>query len=185
MLFQDITPDINWGFKMQRIWITGSSGSGKTTLANIIGAKLNVPVYHNDKIFWMENWQQRPINDQIEITKGITQEAKWIYEGNNLNICKEDGRYNTCDTIVFLKVNRFICLYRFLRRYLKHKGTVRPDISEGCTEKVDIEILKYILFDYPKKKDQRQKLFAEAIKDKKNLIILSGVKDVKKWLKTL
>jgi adenylate kinase family enzyme len=96
---------------MQKIWITGSSGSGKTTLANIIGAKLNIPVYHNDKIFWMENWQQRPINQQVEITRGITQKDKWIYEGNNLNSCKQDGRYSECDTIIFLKINRFTCLF--------------------------------------------------------------------------
>jgi adenylate kinase family enzyme len=170
---------------MQKIWIMGSSGSGKTTLANIIGSKFNIPVYHNDKIYWQEDWQERPINEQIEITKGITKNDKWIYEGNRFNSCKEDGRYNTCDTIIFLKVNRFICLYRFLRRYLKHRGTVRPDISEGCTEKVDIAIIKFILFDYPKKNNQRQKLFTEAIKDEKNLIILSGGKNVKNWLKKL
>lgn len=170
---------------MQRIWITGSSGSGKTTLANIIGAKLNIPVYHNDKIFWMENWQQRPINEQIEITRGITQKDKWIYEGNRINSCKQDGRYSECDTIIFLKINRFTCLYRFLRRSFKHRGTVRPDISEGCTEKVDIEILKYIIFDYPKKNNERQQLFAEAVKDEKSLVILSRGKDVKKWLKAL
>ncbi|GCD11565.1 hypothetical protein [Clostridium tagluense] len=42
---------------MQSIWILGSSGSGKTTLANVIGNKLGVPVYYNDRIFWMESWQ--------------------------------------------------------------------------------------------------------------------------------
>jgi hypothetical protein len=57
---------------------------------------------------------------------------------------------------------------RFLRRSFKHRGTVRPDISEGCTEKVDIEILKYIIFDYPNKRNQRQRLFAEAVKVEKN-----------------
>lgn len=133
---------------MQRIWITGSSGSGKTTLANIVGAKLNIPVYHNDRIFWMESWKERPVNEQIEITKGISKKNIWIYEGNRFNSCKKDDRYNQCDTIIFLKINRFICLYRFVKRYFKHRGTVRPDITEGCLEKIDITIVKYILFDY-------------------------------------
>lgn len=44
---------------MHKIWITGSSGSGKTTLATNISVKLNIPVYYNDKIFWMENWKER------------------------------------------------------------------------------------------------------------------------------
>ncbi|MBZ9622476.1 hypothetical protein G9F71_006380 [Clostridium sp. FP2] len=170
---------------MQRLWILGSSGSGKTTLANVIGNKLDVPVYYNDRIFWMESWQERPINEQIEITKCITEKDKWIYEGNRINDCKKDGRYSQCDTIIFLKINRVICMYRFLRRYFKHRGTVRPYISEGCIEKIDINIVKYIMFDYPSKNNERQKLFNEAIKDDKNVIILSGGKSVKKWLETL
>jgi len=170
---------------MQKIWITGSSGSGKTTLANIISTKLNIPVYHNDRIFWRSGWQQRPSSEQIEITKEISKRAKWIYEGNRINDCKKDGRYNQCDTIIFLKINRFICLYRFMKRYFKHRGTVRPDISEGCVEKIDIEIIKYILVDYPNKKNARQKLFAQAMEDGKDVIVLNGEKAVKKWLKTL
>ena len=62
---------------------------------------------------------------------------------------------------------------------------MRPDISEGCIEKIDTDIVKYILFDYPNKNNQRKKLFGEAMKDEKNVIILSGEKSVKKWLKTL
>ncbi|MDP4147263.1 MAG: hypothetical protein Q8936_22780 [Bacillota bacterium] len=170
---------------MQRIWITGSSGAGKTTLANLIGSKLNIPVYHNDKIFWLDSWKERPVNEQINITKGISEKDKWIYEGNRLNDCKKDGRYSRCDTIIFLKINRFTCLYGFVRRYLKYRGTQRPDISEGCIEKIDIDIVKYILFDYPNKKNQRQKLFNEAKKDEKSVIILSGRKNIEKWLATL
>jgi adenylate kinase family enzyme len=167
---------------MKRIWITGSSGSGKTTLANIMATKLNISVYHNDKIFWMDHWQERPKDEQIEITKGISEKDSWIYEGNRFSNCKEDGRYDQCDTIISLEVNRFICLYRFLKRYFKYRGTVRPDISEGCREKVDISIIKYIIFDYPNKNNERQKLFTEARKDGKEVIILNGGKVIKKWL---
>ncbi len=67
----------------------------------------------------------------------------------------------------FISGDRFICLHRFVRRYLKYRGTQRPDITEGCLEKIDINIVKYILFDYPNKKNERQKLFNESKKDKK------------------
>lgn len=170
---------------MQRIWITGSSGSGKTTLANNISAKLNIPVYYNDKIFWMESWKKRPRNEQIEIAKSISEKEKWIYEGNRFKDCMKDGRYNKCDTIIFLKINRFTCLYSFLRRYIKYRGDQRPEITEGCFEKIDIEIIKYILFDYPNKKNERQKLFNKAKEDKKNVIILNGRKSVNRWLEEL
>lgn len=170
---------------MNRIWITGSSGSGKTTLANVIGAKLNIQVYYNDRIFWLEDWKERPTNEQIEITKGISEQESWIYEGNRFNDCKKDGRYNQCDTIIFLKINRLKCLYRFVRRYFKYKGTQRPDITEGCIEKIDISIVKYILVEYPNKENSRQKLFDEAKEDGKDVVILNGEKKIKKWLETL
>ena len=160
---------------MKRIWITGSSGSGKTTLANIIGKKLNIPVYHNDKIFWEKNWKIRPQNEQIEITKKISENDIWIYEGNRFNDSKIDGRYNHCDTIIYLNINRFICLYRFLKRYFKNRGKVRPDITDGCIEKVDMDIIKYILYDYPKKDRDRMKLFKEGMHEGKKVIILNGI----------
>jgi adenylate kinase family enzyme len=170
---------------MHRIWITGSSGSGKTTLASIIGVKLNLPVYHNDRIYWMSNWQQRPSSEQIEITKSISEKDNWIYEGNRFSDSKIDGRYNRCDTIILIEINRFICLYRFLSRYLKNRGIVRPDMSEGCKESIDISILKYILFEFPKKKRVRQELFSQALSDGKNVIVLRGIKGVKKWINSL
>lgn len=170
---------------MKRIWITGSSGSGKTTLANIIGEKLNIPVYYNDKIFWEKNWKIRSTNEQIEITKKISESDIWIYEGNRFNDSKKDGRFNYCDTIIYLNINRFICLYRFLKRYYKYRGKVRPSITDGCIEKVDINIVKYILYDYPNKDCERRKLFEEGRHEGKNIIILNGIKDIKKWLELL
>jgi len=82
-----------------------------------------------------------------------------------------------------LKINRFTCLYRFASRYFKYRGTHRPDITEGCLEKIDIEIVKYILWDYHNKRNERQKLFNEAKNDNKNVIILSGIKNINKWIK--
>lgn len=115
----------------------------------------------------------------------ISEKDSWIYEGNRLADCKKDGRYNRCDTIIFLNINRLICLYRFIRRYYKHKGTARPDVAEGCIERIDMSIVKYILFDYPRKNNLRRKLFTESMKGNKRLIILNGRKSVKKWLETL
>lgn len=166
---------------MQRIWVTGSSGSGKTTLATRIGNIFNIPVYHRDQISWLENWQLRSEKEQIELVKEITIKDKWIFDGNRFSASKKDGRFENCDTIIYININRYLCLYRGIRRYLKYKNNVRADLSMGCDEKYDIDAIKYVLFGYPRKKSKRQKLFKEAKNLGKKIIILNGQKELNQW----
>jgi adenylate kinase family enzyme len=170
---------------MQRIWITGAGGSGKTTLANILSNKLNIEVYHRDRISWMENWQIRPENEQNEIVRGITEKDSWIFEGNMFTASKSDGRFYKCDTIIFININRFICLYRTIIRYIKNRKNKRPDLADGCEEDYSIEFIKYVLYDFPKKNNERQRLFVEAQQAGKTVIILNGRKSVKTWIEGL
>ncbi|QVK17651.1 AAA family ATPase [Mycoplasmatota bacterium] len=170
---------------MQRIWITGSSGSGKTTLANKLENKFNISVYHRDSITWKENWQERSEKEQIDIIKELSEKDKWIFDGNKFSASKKDGRFENCDTIIYININRFIYLFRGLRRYFKHKYDARPELSEGCYEEYNMEVVKYVLSGYPKKKIERQLLFNEAEKLGKQVIILNGHKEVKAWCNKL
>lgn len=166
---------------MLRIWIAGPSGSGKTTLANKLGSKLNIPVYHRDKITWMGKWEQRSEDEQIELSKEISAQEKWIFEGNRFNSAIMDNRLERCDTIIYLNLNRFLCLYRSFMRYLKHRGTIRPDMPDECVEQYDFVLARYILFDYPRKENERNGIFADARKLGKSVIILNGRKAVKRF----
>ena len=51
------------------------------------------------------------------------------------------------DVIILLLFNRFLCLHRAYRRYIKYKNTTRPDMAKGCKEKFDWEFAKWILWD--------------------------------------
>ena len=42
---------------MKRIMIIGCGGAGKSTLARQLGEKLNLPVVHLDKLFWLPGWE--------------------------------------------------------------------------------------------------------------------------------
>lgn len=44
-----------------------------------------------------------------------------------------------------------------------------------------MEVVKYVLFEYPRKKNERQLLFKEAEKLGKEVIILNGHKEVRAW----
>jgi adenylate kinase family enzyme len=85
-------------FDMQKIVIVGCPSSGKTTIANKIGSLLNIPVYHLDKIFWVQKGgikQDIFITQQEEIMKG----DKWIIDGNFMKSKSYDIRLTNADTI--------------------------------------------------------------------------------------
>src|SRR5262249_26164461 len=44
-----------------RISIRGATGSGKTTLGHILRQRLGLPVVELDAIYWLPNWQVKPL----------------------------------------------------------------------------------------------------------------------------
>ena len=45
-----------------------------------------------------------------------------------------------------MNFNRFTCLHRIIKRYKTYRGQSRPDMGEGCEEKVDAEFVKWVLW---------------------------------------
>ena len=168
---------------MKRIWIAGCSGSGKTTLANLIGEKLNIPVYHRDSISWDENDNERTEDEQIALVKDLTQNNVWIFEGARFTSSKTDGRLDRCDTIIHLDLNRFLCLIRTSKR--GRQKSKRTDILERDKQPFNYTVLKYIMFEYPHKHKQREEIFEQARKKGTNVLILKTRKDVSNFLVNL
>ena len=128
-----------------KIAIIGYSGSGKSTLAEKLGEKYGVPVLHLDAVHHMPGWQSRPRESEIEIvSKFLTENDGWVIDGNYKKVCYEQ-RLNEADSILFLSFNRFSALNRAMKRYRKYKGQVRPDLGEGCPEKMDLQFVRWIL----------------------------------------
>ncbi|QVK17983.1 hypothetical protein KHQ81_14325 [Mycoplasmatota bacterium] len=137
---------------MNKILILGSSGSGKSTLANRLGKTFNIEVLHLDIIFWEENW--KICNKLVYLTEleEWLQKKQYIIDGNHNYGDSLKTRIVNADTIIFLNYNRMVCLYGAIKRYFKYKNKTRPSMKQGCDEKIDFEFVKYILWDYPKKK---------------------------------
>ena len=51
------------------------------------------------------------------------------------------------DHIAFLNFPRLRCLWRAWRRSALYRGRTREDMAEGCTEKLDLEFVLWILRD--------------------------------------
>ncbi len=135
---------------MKRILIIGSSGSGKSTLARQLGASLNLPVIHLDKLFWHPGWVGTPPTVWTQTVAELTSGNEWIIDGNYRGTL--DMRLASADTVVFLDLPRLLCSWRVTKRRFQYMNRQRPDIAKGCQEKVlDPNFPKFLrwVWNYP------------------------------------
>lgn len=167
---------------MKRLLILGSSGSGKSTLSKKLGQFYHLPVIHLDAYYWKPGWVQPADEEWAVIAGELAAGDEWIIDGNYSGTI--DLRIDRADTIIFLDMPTLLCLYRVLKRRLKYHGKTRPDMNEECPEKIDWAFLKWV---WNFKHRSRMKLLnrLEAVKEDKEIIILKGRSEVKKYLKNL
>ena len=166
---------------MERILIIGCGGAGKSTLARQLGERLNLPVVHLDKLFWKPGWVEE---SQEEFDRKLAQELgkpKWIMDGNFNRTMPQ--RLQKSDTVIYLDFSRWTCLMGVAKRVITTYGKVRPDMGEGCPERVDLEFLKWV-WNYNKDKRQRNyQLLQQASHADK--IVLKNRRMVKQFLNNL
>ena len=131
---------------LQRIAIVGSPGSGKSTLARVLGARTGLPVIHMDALYWTPGWVEREGADFRARLTAAAAGDRWIIDGNYSGTMAI--RLARADTVVVLDRSRWLCLWRVVKRWLATRGRTRPDMAEGCPEKIDWPFVKFVL-DYP------------------------------------
>lgn len=119
---------------MKRILILGSSGSGKSILARQLGSTLELPVIHLDRHFWHPGWQRTPHAEWVQVTKKLIARDAWIIDGNYRSTL--DLRLKAADTVVFLDLPRWLCVMRAIKRRIEYMNRPRPDIAQGCKERI-------------------------------------------------
>ncbi len=169
---------------LMKIAILGFSGCGKSTLARMLGEKYNCPVLHMDSLNFKENWvgQDREIMLSQVITF-LDRNDTWIIDGNYTSM-EQERRLNEADQIILLELNRFVCLFRVLKRWKMYYGTTRPDMAEGCNEKVDWEFVHWVLHDGRTKKKKASYANIAATYPQK-VTRIKTVREQKKFLKSL
>ena len=128
-----------------KIAVMGYSGSGKSTLARALGDRYGVEVLHLDTVQFLPGWEIRPDGDKERMVREFldTREG-WVVDGTYSRLSFR-RRLEEADLIVLMLFNRFTALWRVTKRYLSNRGRSRPDMAEGCSEKLDAEFVWWVL----------------------------------------
>jgi adenylate kinase family enzyme len=163
---------------MKRVVVIGSGGSGKSTFSQRLGDATSLPVIHLDQLFWKPNWTKTPADKWEQIVRRETGKPEWIMDGNFGGT--RELRMRAADTIIFLDLPRWVCMYRILKRTLIHRNRTRPDMAEGCNERFDWEFIWWV-WNY--RKDSRKRALRELeAQTGKEIIVLKTRREVAEFL---
>ena len=166
---------------MQRVVILGCPGSGKSTLARALGEKTSLPVVHGDKLFWHTGWIESSKEEIDSRLIEAAQEESWIIDGNYTRTVPY--RVQRADTIFYLDLPRWVCISSVVKRILFYRGVTRPDLPEGCPERIEWEFLSWV---WNFNKNKREKLYdlLEQYPDK-TIHIFRSRRAVNKFVKSI
>ena len=126
----------------QRIVIIGKPGSGKSTFALSLAKKLQLPLLHLDKIFFVENWEYRNYSDFLDEQRSWIDQNNWIIDGNSIQSLWM--RYSRATMVVYFNYPTWRCFLRIFKRFLRHNPAI-DDMPGGCTKNISWKLITYLL----------------------------------------
>ncbi|MCA1623083.1 MAG: DNA topology modulation protein [Acidobacteria bacterium] len=167
---------------MKRILIIGSGGAGKSTFAKQLGEATDIEVLHLDKLHWKPGWIEPTKDEWRKTVAEIVAEDSWIIDGNYGGTMQM--RIERCDMVIFLDLPRIVCVWRVLKRFLTYRNGTRPDMAEGCNEKLDWKFLEWI-WHYPIQTKPKVESLLKRFQNTKTIIRLQSKKEVERFLQNI
>jgi adenylate kinase family enzyme len=167
---------------MKRVLVIGPGGSGKSTFARRLGQILGIEVKHLDKFYWRAGWTKPSNEEWLKTVDELTSVDSWIIDGNFGGTLAQ--RVARCDTIIFLDMPRLLCLWRVTRRRMLYRNRSRPDMSEGCNEKLDLEFIDWV-WNYSNRSRPRVVKLLNENSETKKVVWLRSRADAEKFLANL
>lgn len=167
---------------MKKIVIIGAPGTGKSTLARLMHDITNLPLIHLDALFWRPGWIEVPKASRITLQQELIRGKEWIIDGTYQSTV--DIRLEAADVIIFLDMNRTLCLWRVVKRHIHYWGKSRPDLAKGCYERISWKYLKEV-WNFPIKDRDTLINKIHSFSDTKNVIWLSSKHEVISFIREL
>jgi adenylate kinase family enzyme len=130
------------GVAMRRVAVIGCAGAGKSTFAQRLGERLGIPVTHLDTLYWKPGWQETPKDEWAALMGELVTGESWLIDGNYGGTMGQ--RLMAADTVIYLDVPRRVCMWRVVKRWAMYRWQSRPDMADGCPERLDFKFLKWV-----------------------------------------
>lgn len=126
-----------------RVLVIGCSGSGKSRLSQRLASTLDLPYISMDRdVFWLPGWKLRPRPEIVERLQGYVAQPRWIMDGTSPGTLPL--RLPRSQLVIWMRPARLVSLFGVLSRWLRYYGRSRPEMADGCPEKIDRQFLAYI-----------------------------------------
>ncbi len=161
-----------------KILVVGVSASGKSTFTKKLAQKTNLPAVFMDAIMWKPGWNYIGDEATAEKIKEIASTENWIIEGY---ITKQMRALvlERADTIIYLDYSPFVCVWRYVRRWWRHRKNPRPELP-GSPEKFSFKFLKLV---WTKGEAISLNKFLAEVKDQAKIVKLKSPREAGKFLK--
>lgn len=163
----------------KRILVIGSGGAGKSTFARKLGNVLDLDVLHLDQFYWKPGWIEPSKADWQRTLEQLLLREAWVMDGNYSGTLAL--RIAACDTIVFLDLPRLTCIWRICKRAAKYFGTARPDMTEGCPERLSLQFFAWI-WNYHRRSRPKVLALLQAHQHNRRVIHLRSQREVDDFL---
>ena len=130
-----------------KIAVIGYSGAGKSTFSAQMGEKYGCPVLYLDTVNFLPGWEERDGDEGRKLVREFMKtNSSWVIDGNYERFYQK-RRLAEADRIYFFDFPRYVCFYQAFHRFLTFRNKCRDSMAEGCEEKLDLEFMKWILWD--------------------------------------
>lgn len=126
---------------MDRIAIIGCGGSGKSSLARSLGSLLGIAPVHLDSLYYDQDWKPLDKEQFAALQLDLVTEPQWIIDGNYASSLPI--RLQAADTVIFLDLPGWACLWGIVQRRMRYRGGQHKDI--GIYDRITWGFVRYIL----------------------------------------
>ena len=162
---------------MERIAIVGCGGSGKSHLARVLGARLGITPVHLDVLYYDEDWKPLGQDTFAGLQRELVAAPRWIIDGNYASTLPI--RLETADTVIFLDLPGWACLWGIAQRRVRHRGGQHQAI--GVYDRITWGFIRYIL-DYRKQMAPRVRALIAEHTGHAQVTVLRSRADARRYL---